>query len=272
MRLNLSAGLLALALAAASPAPHAPRIVSLIPSLTEDLCAIGAAKQVIGVSQFSSDIPCAKGLPEVDDASSVDAEKIVALHPDLVVGIPSQSRSVAVLVRAGITVQLLPDDSYSDLFGDITKLGTLSGHGAQAQALVAKLQAETQRLRASEHFKRRPSVFIVLQTVPIWTVGPQSYIATLLWVAGARDAVTALPSAYAQYSPEALLRLQPDALLASRDAQLEQNLNREPWRSLRAVGAKHLFIADDSNVLYRPGPRYNQALAWLIERLRPLAR
>src|SRR5438477_11882770 len=60
-----------------------PRIVALIPSLTEDLCAIGAAKQLAGVSQFSSDIPCAKGLPQVDDAATIDAEKIVALHPDL---------------------------------------------------------------------------------------------------------------------------------------------------------------------------------------------
>ena len=254
------------------PPGASPRIVSLIPSLTEDLCAIGAAKQVVGVSQFSSDIPCATGLPEVNDAATIDAEKIVALHPDLVVGIPSQRRAVAPLVRAGIAVQLLRDDSYADLFGDIAKLGTLSGHGAQAEALISKLRAETQRLRETEHFKRRPSVFIVLQANPIWTVGPGSYIATLISLAGGRDAVTALPQAYAQYSPEALLRLQPDALLATRDAQLEQSLGREPWRSLRAVGAKHLLIAPDSNVIYRPGPRYNQALSWLIEQLRPIAR
>ncbi len=254
-----------------SPGP-APRIVSLIPSLTEDLCAIGAAKQLVGVSQFSSDIPCAKGLPEVNDAASVDAEKIVALHPGVVVGIPAQARAVAPLKRAGLSVALLPDDSYADLFDDIAKLGTLSGHGAQAQELIAKLRAETQRLQDSEHFARRPSVFVVLQTTPIWTVGPGSYIATLITLAGGRDAVTALPQAYAQYSAEALLRLQPDALLASRDAQLEQNVDREPWHSLRAVGAKHLLIAPDSNVLYRPGPRYNQALSWLIERLRPIAR
>ncbi len=249
-----------------------PRIVSLIPSLTEDLCAIGAAKQLAGVSQFSSGIPCAKGLPEVNDASSVDAEKIVALHPDIVVGIPSQARAVAALKRAGIAVALFPDDSYADLFGDIKRLGSLSGHASDARALIASLHAKTKKLQGSEHFLRRPAIFVVLQTNPIWTVGPHSFISSLISLAGGRNAVAALPQSYAQFSGEALLRLQPDALLAARDAQLEQTVGREPWRSLQAVRAKRLLIAPDPDVLYRPGPRYNEALSWLIERLRPIAR
>ena len=249
-----------------------PRIVSLIPSFTEDLCAIGAAKQLVGVSQFSSHIACAKDLPEVNDASSVDAEKIVALHPGLVVGIPSQARAVSALQRAGIKVSLLRDDSYMDLFGDITKLGSLSGHQSQASALIASLRAQTKKLQASEHFARRPAVFVVLQTNPIWTVGPGSYISSLIALAGGRNAVTALPQAYAQFSGEALLRLQPDALLAASDAQLEPSVGREPWRSLQAVRAKRLLIVHDPDLLYRPGPRYNEALSWLIERLRPIAR
>jgi iron complex transport system substrate-binding protein len=249
-----------------------PRIISLIPSLTEDLCAIGAAKQLVGVSQFSSGIPCAKGLPEVNDASSVDAEKIVALHPGLVVGIPSQAHAVSALQRAGINVALLRDDSYADLFDDINTLGSLSQHRSEARALVASLRAKTKTLQASEHFARRPAVFVVLQTNPIWTVGPHSFISSLISLAGGRNAVPALPQSYAQFSGEALLRLQPDALLAARDAQLEQSVGREPWRSLQAVRTKRLLIVPDPDLLYRPGPRYNQALSWLIERLRPIAR
>lgn len=258
--------------APAQTAAGHPLIVSLIPSLTEDLCAIGAAKQLVGVSQFSTGIACAKDLPEVDDASSVDAEKIVALHPGLVVGIPSQARAVSALQRAGINVVLLRDDSYADLFGDIKKLGSLSGHQTEARALIERLRDETKRLQASEHFARRPAVFVVLQTNPIWTVGPGSYISSLIALAGGRNAVTALPQAYAQFSGEALLRLQPDVLLAARDAQLEQSIGREPWRSLQAVRTKRLLIVSDPDLLYRPGPRYNQALSWLIERLRPIAR
>ena len=271
----VAAALCALLSACAANVPAArtshPRIVSLIPSMTEDLCAIGAAKQLAGVSQFS-DVACAKGLPQVNDASSVDAEKVISLHPDLVVGIPAQARAVAALQRAGIRVELLPDDSYGDLFTGITRLGALSGHSAEAAALIARLRARTKQLQATEHFSRRPSVFVVVQAAPVWTVGPKSYIASLISLAGGRDAVTSLPQAYAQYSAEALLRLQPDALLATRDAQLEQSLGKEPWRSLRAVAQNHVLIDPDADVLYRPGPRYNEAISWLIERLRPLAR
>lgn len=253
--------------------PHAAqRIVSLMPSLTEDLCAMGAAKQLVGVSQFSSDIPCAKNLPQVNDATSVDAERIIALHPQAIVGIPAQQRTIEPLVRAGLPVVLMPDDSYADMFGDVVKLGDVSGHGAQAQALIAALRKNTVALEHTEHFARRPSVFVVVQTNPIWTVGPQSYISTLIQFAGGRNAVAALPQAYAQYSPEALLRLQPDALIASRDALLSAVLTREPWRSLRAVREHHVFILQDSSPFYRPGPRYNQAVSWLIAQLRPLAR
>jgi iron complex transport system substrate-binding protein len=132
--------------------------------------------------------------------------------------------------------------------------------------------ARTNALRASEHFKRRPSVFFVEQAVPIWTTGPQSYISTLIELAGGRNAVKSLPQAYAQYNPEALIALQPDAIVATDDAHLEMLLDREPWRSLKAVRQRHVFILHDAGILARPGPRYNEGLAWLIERLRPIAK
>jgi iron complex transport system substrate-binding protein len=165
----------------------------------------------------------------------------------------------------------LPDDTYGDIFANIQKLGELSGHAGEAQRLVASLRERTQSLQRGERFVRRPRVFIVLQAQPIWTVGPQSYISTLLQLAGARNAVTDLPRPYAQYSAEALLRLQPDAIVAGGDTRLEWLLSREPWRSLRAVRAHRVFILNDPGMLETPGPNYNEGLSWLIEHLRPLA-
>lgn len=249
----------------------ARRIVSLMPSLTEDLCAVGAGKQLVGVSQYG-DTGCAKGVPAVGNFSSVDTERVVQLHPDVIVGIPAQRRMTDAARRAGIPTAFFSDDAFSDLYGDIEALGRLSGHEERARALVASLESRTRALRASEHFRRRPSVFFVEQALPVWTVGPQSYISTLIEMAGGRNAVRSLPQAYAQFSPEALVRLQPDAIVATDDAHLEMLLSREPWRSLRAVRAGNVFILTDSAILVRPGPRYNEGLAWLIERLRPLAK
>jgi ABC-type Fe3+-hydroxamate transport system substrate-binding protein len=248
----------------------AVRIVTLMPSFAEDVCAIGAGASLAGVSQYSQSAACARNVPAVANFASIDAEKIVALHPDAVVAIPAQRTQTAPLRRAGIATVFLSDASYDDIFSNIRRLGELSGRRSQAARVIARLQARTRALRASERGSRRPSVFVVLQAQPIWTVGPQSFISTLLALAGARNAASGLAQPYAQYSAEALLRLQPDAIVAGSDTQLERILSREPWRSLRAVREHHVFIIADPGVLERPGPRYNEGLSWLIEHLRPL--
>ncbi|HLX25901.1 MAG TPA: helical backbone metal receptor [Candidatus Cybelea sp.] len=272
--ISIAAALAALAtFVAASPssAPHV-RIVALVPSFVEDLFAIGAGSQVVGVSVYGNDVPGAEHIPVVADFSSVDSEKIVALHPDLVLGIPAQGRLLDALQRAGIDVVLLKDDSYGDIFLDLTVIGDLSGHSREAGALTARLSHETDTIRAkTRSFKHVPSVFVALGTGPIWTVGPKSYIAKLIELAGGRNAASDLPEAYGQYSAEALLRAQPDAIVTDRAVHLETVLDREPWRSLRAVQQHHIFIVDPAAILERPGPGYTEGLRWLVERLTPLA-
>lgn len=242
-----------------------------MPSLTEDLCALGARRQLVGVSQFSNDIPCAHGVPQVNNFAGVDSEMVIRLHPDVVVGIDQQRLMTAPLRAAGITTQFFADDRFEDLFTDIQRLGAISGHQAPAQRLIRALHARTATLVAGERFKRRPSVFFVEQAVPIWTIGPGSYIAQLISLAGGRLATRALVQPYAQYNAEALVRLDPDVIVATQDARLASVLGSPPWRSLRAVREHHVYILPNSALLVRPGPRYNEGLSWLIERLRPLA-
>ncbi len=252
-----------------TPDVPAHRMVVLVPSLVEDAVAIGAAGSIVCVSHFTGDISAVNHVDRVADFSSVDVERIVTLHPDVIVGIPSQARLLAPLRRLHFRIVLLKDDSYADIFGDIQRMGVLTGRNAEAAALVARLQATTAKMqREAGHFAHRPRVFVALGTGPIWTVGPQSYIATLITLAGGTDAVTSLPSAYAQYSAESLLALQPDVIITDPAVQLSSVLNREPWRSLRAVREHHVYVVDPPAILQRPGPRYTQGLAWLIEHLR----
>ena len=251
------------------------RIVTLVPSFAEDVVAIGARAQLVGVSKFSGDVPDAAALPVVGDFSSVDSERIIALHPDVVAGIPSQARLVAPLQRAGIHVVLVPDDSFEDIFTDLQTLGQLTGHAAQARTEITRLKAETARLSATvSHRVHRPSVFFALGTGPIWTVGPSSFIGHLIVLAGGRDAADGLRAPWGEYSDEALLREQPDAIVAGHDTDIAAVRAREPWRSLRAVREGHVFVIADprvENALVRPGPYYNEGLRWLIERLSSLS-
>ncbi len=114
-------------------------------------------------------------MPRVADATSVDAEAIVALHPTVVVGIPAQSRFTEPLRRAGVRVVLLPDDTYEAIFTNLERIGALTGREREAAATVRRLQHETAELHAQTRgFARRPSVFVVLGNGPIWTAGAGS--------------------------------------------------------------------------------------------------
>ncbi len=253
-------------------APRSPRIVALVPSLAEDAFAVGA--HVVAVSKFTGDSPQARGLPVVADSQSVDAETILRLHPDAVIGIPAQARLTEPLRRAGLRVVLTPDDSYDDIFRDIQIVGAVADRTPQALRVIAQLHRETARLHAKASRVYHPSVFFALGTGPIWTVGSHSYLATLIELAGGRNAADDLTTAYGQYSAEALLRAQPDAIVAGQETDIRGVIGREPWRSLHAVREGHVFTITDeriANALYRPGPHYTEGLRWLIERLSSLS-
>ncbi len=193
VRYAIAAALAALLLAA-SPPPAPGRVVVLVPSFADDCYAIGAGSQLVAVSAYT-DAPQAKKLPRVADATSVDAEAIVALRPTVVVGIPAQERVTEPLRRLHVPVVLLPDDTYEQIFINLRKLGELTGHQRQAAATIAKLQKDTAALHArTRHFVRRPSVFVALGSGPIWTAGSGSYISTLIALAGGTNAAADLAS------------------------------------------------------------------------------
>jgi iron complex transport system substrate-binding protein len=250
----------------AEDVPH--RIVSLVPSMTEDLFAVGAGDLVVGVSSFTDYPPRAKRLPVVATFASIAAERIVALDADLAIGIVAQDRLAGDLRRAGVPVILLHDDSYGDIFRNLQEIGSVTGHRAQADALVARLRARTNALeRSVKPRTHKPSVFVVLGNAPVFTVGRGSYIANLIEMAGGRNAAGDVNAPYARYSAEALVARQPDLLVVDPDVHLNEVLNQPPWSSLRAVKERRIYTLPDAAILERPGPRYNDGLAWLIATL-----
>ncbi len=261
----------ALAPSRAATQRGAQRIVSLIPSLTEDLFAIGAGSRVVAVSQYTDHPEAAARLPRVGSFSSLDTEAIARLHPDLIVGIPAQAPLVADAHRIGLHVELLPDDSFDALFATLERLGRLSGRERAAQALITELHARTAALVRTVPAGARARTFVVLGVAPIFTVGDGSYIAHMIALAGGRNA-SGIATPYVRYSAEALLAAQPDVIVADNASGLRRVLDRPPWNALRAVRGKRVYVLDDPGILERPGPRYNDGLAWLIARLHHGAR
>lgn len=247
----------------------AGRVVTLVPSFADDAYAVGAVSQLVGVSAYT-DAPRTQNLPRVADASSVDAEAILMLRPSAVIGIPAQARLTEPLRRARIRVVLLADDSFASIFANLRRVGSLTGHTRQAFATISRLRRETAALHAqTKAFAWRPSVFVVLGSAPIWTAGRNSYLSTLIALAGGVNAARDLDAAYGQYSAETLVRRQPDVLVADAAIHLSAVLDREPWRSLRAVRLDRVYSVDP-DLIERPGPSYNEGLRWLLNRLRPI--
>lgn len=249
------------------------RVVSLVPSMTEDLFAVGAGGAVVGVSSFTDYPPQAKHLPVVASFASIATERVVALHADLALGIDAQDRLSGDLRRAGVPVLLLHDDSYEDIFRNLVTVGTITGHRDAAIALVARLHARTHALvRSVKLRKRKPAVFVVLGNAPVFTVGNGSYIENLIVMAGGRNAASDVHAPYARYSAEALVARQPDLLIVDPDVHLEDVLSQPPWNALRAVRRHRIYTLPNAAILERPGPRYNEGLSWLITTLNRASR
>jgi len=244
------------------------RVVSLVPSVTEDLFAVGAGATVLGVSEYTDYPPRAQRLPVVATFASIATERIVALHPDVAIGITAQDRLAGDLRRAGVNVVLLHDDSFADIFANLVELGAMTGHERDAKALVARLHARTAALvRTVKRRGSKPAVFVVLGTAPVFTVGAGSYIANLIEMAGGRNAAGDIRAAYARYSAEALVARQPDLLIVDPTVRLNDVLGQAPWNALRAVQRHRVYTLPDAAILERPGPRYNEGLSWLIATL-----
>ncbi len=254
-------------------AAPAQRVISLAPSNTEILFAVGAGGQVVGRDNFSNYPPEALELPGLGDFMGFSIEQMVALQPDLVllaeIHPPELVKS---LEDAGLTVYYLKNPlTIEEMYPMLITVGELTGHKAEAEALVSRLSvrvaAVQQKLAGIE---RRPTVFYEIDgTDPSkpWTTGSGTFIDTLLEMAGAENVGRAMGSQYGQMSIEALLEADPDFILlgdANFGVTPEQVAARAGWNELTAVKEGRVLPFND-DLASRPGPR-------LVDGLEELAR
>lgn len=236
------------------------RIVSLAPALTEDLFAIGAGPAVVGVDANSNRPAGAARLPRVGGMREVSAEAVLALHPDVVVGIPYEDRILADLTRAGVRTERL---DVSDLRGDfaaIERLGVLSGHAREARALHRVIERRLAGLSAQAARSRTASAFVAVGISDLRTAGRGTYIDDLLRMANLRNVAGDLPLLWPQYSQERLVAVQPEILVLPNP---HPALLGAPWERIDAVRAGRIVEIDEDDLL-RPGPRVADVLEMLV--------
>lgn len=251
----------------------ARRIVSLLPSATDVMLAIGAGDRLVGRTTYDTD-PRLRTLPVVGGATTPSLEAIVALQPDLVIswdavvdrGLERQ------LAAAGISVASLPAADTADLFHAIDRLGALVGHDSAARALGARLRGELAEVRRSVADRPRPTVLYVAWNNPPLTAGPRTFIGQLIALAGGALAFPDTPTDWPTFSLEAAVRRQPDVLViptGEMHAIGADELARLPgWRELEAVRRRRIVYVP-VELVNRAGPRVAEAARVLRDALHP---
>lgn len=234
------------------------RIVSLLPSLAETVCALDQCHRLVGVDRYTNWPESVRKLPQVGGGLDPNIEAVVALRPDVVV-MATSSRAAARLEALGIPVVALEPKTHADVQRVLGKMGQLLGvQDAQRvwRATDAGVQAAAQSLPPAARGAR---VYFEVNPGP-YGAGPGSFIGETLTRLGARNILPETLGPFPKLNPEFVVRANPDLIMVG--ARSVEGLAARPgWNTLRALREQRLcvFSPEESDVLIRPGPRMAEA-------------
>ncbi len=259
--------------AAGLGAGGARRVVSLAPSTTEALFAIGAGDRVVGRSRFCEFPPEVKALPIVGDVEP-DLEAILELRPDLVVGVRyiASVRTADQLKARGIPSWFADPNSLTAIGSLIRDLGERTGHAQDANRLAQALSARELAIEHAVAGASRPRVLFVVSLAPVVAAGPESFADELIQDAGGENVVSD-GGAWPAIGFERILDMDPDVILdASTGIEGMPRISADVpgWAGLRAVREGHVVPIHDERIL-RAGPRIADGLAVLARIFHPEA-
>lgn len=255
----------AISTAAAPP----QRIVSLNPTTTELLYAIGAGGRLVGRTTWDLYPPDVRNVPDLGPGLRPNVEAVIAARPDLVILYASDdNRDAARRLRAsGVRVVAYRVDRVAD-FARVTRaLGELTGDSTAARVTIDTVQGTLARVRAATQTLPHPTAFWILWENPLLAVGGGSFLSELLVAAGARNVYDSLPAPSPAISVEDLVRRDPDVILAS--PQSRQHILADPrWKALRAVREGHVLVFD-TTIVNGPSARVGASAVSLARLLHP---
>ncbi|MGC8782328.1 MAG: ABC transporter substrate-binding protein [Anaerolineae bacterium] len=255
------------------------RIVSLAPSITEVLFAVGAGEQVVGVTKYCNYPPeAAQGREIVGgfSAKSLSVEKIISLKPDLVFAAGATHKPVSeALEAAGVPVFNFEPKDFTGVYANILAAGALTGHTPQAEKVVADMKARVAKvtaITAAIPQEQRVKVFYEVWDEPLMTAGPATFIGQVIELAGGVNIFADVKEQYPTVSAEAVVSRNPQVILGpsshGEGLTAAKIAGRPGWGELAAVKAGRIVIVD-GDIISRPGPRLADALEAVARGLYP---
>jgi iron complex transport system substrate-binding protein len=254
---------------------HPPqRLISLLPPLTETVCALGECGRLVATDRYSNWPDSVKALPKTGGLEDPLIEAIVRLHPDLVL-LSSAQRITARLRELGIESVALDTQTYAHISHVITVIGTILDVPERAAALNRRIDAEVREIGEQAIAARRgaaPSVYFEVDPGP-YAAGPESFIGEMLARLGARNIVDANLGPFPKLNPEYVVRRNPDVIFIS-PADAPHLADRPGWDQIRAVREKRIcsFPPDVRDTIVHGGPRVAdgmRAIAGCLARMTP---
>jgi iron complex transport system substrate-binding protein len=254
-----------------APIQTRQRIVSLAPSATSILVALGALRQLVGVSKWCADVaPEVADLPRVGDCWALDPETVMALRPTLVIGsVPYKQETVAKLLEHPITFLAMNPRSLADVEADIFLLGGIMGRAEAARRLVAKMRSDFQavRVRSRRTSGARPRVYC--EAWPHPRIASPPWVAELVEIAGGKMAVPAGK----RISDAEVAEARPDVIVLAWAAtggksDPRQSYEVAAWSEVPAIRNRQVFVIRDE-LLNTPGPPLVEGARELLRLLHP---
>jgi len=231
----------------------AERIISLAPDLTELLFAAGAGDKIVGVVQGSDYPLAAKKIPIVASYNSLNAEAVLALHPDLVVAWKGNSANqLEVLKHLGVAVFISNQRDLSDIPKTLRRLGCLSNNEKIAEKAAEDFASHVEQLEKKYSHQKPLSVFFELSSRPLMTINKESWINQMITICGGNNIFANLKTIAPIINIEAVLKENPEVILSSQRANWQKEWM--VWGQMKAVQNKSLFTVNPDSV-ERAGPR-----------------
>ncbi|HXG66430.1 MAG TPA: cobalamin-binding protein [Blastocatellia bacterium] len=248
--------------------PNPQRIISLAPSVTETLYALGLEERIVGVTAYCDYPPKARSKESVGDTQRPGLEKIIALKPDLVIASTASQLEefVRKLDEAGVPIYVSNPHNLEGVLASIIHIGELAGVPDRAREVAGQLRERIDNVNSRVAGLEPPRVFFILGSEPLFTAGGASFINDLIVHAGGRSISADEKLEYPQYSMETALARQPEVIfLQAGEASLPDRLKETP-----AARAGRVYRLDDA-LLLRPGPRIVDGLEELAAKIHPEA-
>jgi iron complex transport system substrate-binding protein len=248
-----------------------PRIISLAPSLTEMIFAIGAGDQLVGRTNACDWPAAAARVPIIGAFGRPSLELLASIHPDLVIDVDLADKEIGKKISGlGIQRETFTCKNPDDIPLVLRKLGILTGHKKEADSLALTISDGLAKFKSKAQAENnKNTVYLEIWNDPFWTGGKGSYTSALIKYAGGQNIGDVVNKEYFEISQEWVIKKNPDVIacmyMAKQSSASDDVMKRPGWQNVAAVKNHRVYDRFDNNLFLRPSPRVLEGIEQLYK-------